>query len=250
MALETAPELPEISPVSDANTVKSDAQAHLLAAAYDDSSFAPPSRSAEDSSKGIQVAGPVPAGLMLELPRLNAESTDGGDAQVHLVGAGDNLKSFSPRRLAAIANSDVNTSAPGNTVPLDARFAPGYRVPDHVQCASTVSDWLIESGVISPRDFQIRVKDMNRLLAAKFGAPERLSGNLDLSDFPKGSIGFITGVGNSAGGNHIALFERRGDSVSIVHNKNGTVVREDIKDKFFSSSGRPRYSDMRIFRLK
>lgn len=256
MALETAPEIPEFSQGSDSSDVKAGAQARLLASAYDDQSFAPPTRETDDTSRGIQVAGPVPAGLMLQLPRLNVEadtySDNGGegDAKVHLVGAGDQLRNFNPRKLASIANGDVNTSSPGNRVPRDARIMPGYRVPEHVQCASTVSDWLIESGVLSSRDYQIRVKDMNRVLAAKFGRPEQLSGNFDLSDFPRGTIGFITGVGNSRGGNHIALVERRGNDVFIVHNKNGTVVREDIKDKFYTSSGRPRYNDIRLFRLK
>lgn len=157
--------------------------------------------------------------------------------------------SFSVRDLAREAHESIGSNKLGNVVPDDAREFAGYDVPADVKCASTASTWLIERGAMSPRDFKIRVKDLNSYLSRNFGPPRQLTGNFDISKFPQGPIGFISGTGGPGGSNHIAFVERQGDNVYIIHNNNGTVVRENINEKFYTKDGRPRYGNMKLFAL-
>lgn len=153
-------------------------------------------------------------------------------------------------RLSDLSNDAVGRTDQGARVPSDARRFAGYEVPRHNKCASTVSEWLISSGVMNQRDFQIRVKDMNSYLAQRFGPGKELDGKFDLNDYPEGPVGFISATGQHRNGsNHIAFVEREGDNVYIIHNKAGKVVKEDIRDKFYTSDGRPRYKDMQLFNL-
>ncbi|MBZ0184912.1 MAG: hypothetical protein K8F91_01580, partial [Candidatus Obscuribacterales bacterium] len=117
-----------------------------------------------------------------------------------------------------------------------------------LKCASTVSTWLIEAGFMDRRDLKIRVTDMNDYLKENFSSQTRLNGNLDLSKFPQGPIGFISASEHfNDGSNHIAFVERQGDNIFIVHNKNGVVTREDIEEKFYSKDGKPRYGNIRLY---
>ncbi|MCA9802255.1 MAG: hypothetical protein KC777_09725 [Cyanobacteria bacterium HKST-UBA02] len=156
---------------------------------------------------------------------------------------------FSVRDLAREAHESIGSSKLGNVVPDNAREFAGDDVPAGLKCASTASTWLIDMGAMSPRDFKIRVKDMNSYLSSHFGRPQQLNGNFDISKFPQGPIGFISGTDGPGGSNHIAFVERQGDRVYIIHNNNGTVRRQDIHEKFYTSDGRPRYGNMKLFAL-
>ena len=148
--------------------------------------------------------------------------------------------------LVSAIKSSVGRSDLGNRAPANAREFANYRVPEHLQCASSISDLLISQGLMRPQDYKIRVRDLNPVLARMYPTTQ-LNGNFDINDFPPGSRGFISGTDSN---NHVGYFERSGDSVFIIHNKNGVMVREDIKDKFYSSNGRPEYRNMKIFRMK
>ena len=180
----------------------------------------------------------APGGAMSNFGEVLQLTDKGENDLVHLALSGSNLVSAIK---ASVDRYDL-----GNRVPSDARRFANYKVPENLQCASSMSDILIDEGYMNSRDYKIRVRDLNKDLARLFPS-QRLRGKFDLNDFPPGSKGFISGLGRR---NHVGYFERVGDSVVIIHNKNGKIVQENIDDKFYSSSGNPRYADMRIFRIQ
>lgn len=152
--------------------------------------------------------------------------------------------------LSRIAHKAVGSSEYGNKVPSAAAEFKGETVPPNLKCASTSSQWLVEAGVMTNRDFKIRVGDMVKLLPEKGFTKVPLSGNLDLSKFPDGPIGFITGRGNyEDGSNHIGFIEKRNGQLRVIHNDyhTGKVVDQDIKQKFYTADGKPAYRDMSMF---
>lgn len=254
MAIESTNHAPEY-PVAKDTTQSDRAGSHLLASAYGEQSFAPHSGSREVSSdNGIQVASALSAGiwtgLQTDFQRDGGIMTDASTEQPEVILAGFTGR-MNVGKLRDVANEAVNRTDLGNVVPRNARNYAGEKVPAANQCASTLSDLLIKAEFITSRDYQIRVTDMVGLLNGKVGRPAVLSGNFDKNDFPDGSIGIIAGMGHSRNGsNHIAIVERHGDKVSIIHNNGGRVVRQDITDKFYYRDGSPRYSDMRLFKLR
>lgn len=238
------------------DTAQSDrTSSHLLASAYGEQSFAPPSDRREASSdNGIQVASALSAGiwtgLQKDAQRDAGTMTDASPEQPEVILAGY-TGGLSGAKLRDAAHAAVNRTDLGNVVPRDARKYAGYRVPQADQCTSSLSDMLETSGFLSSRDYQIRVKDMVNLLSDRLGAPDRLSGKFDKNDFPDGSVGIISGTGHYRNGtNHIAVVERHGNDITIIHNKNGKIVRENLADKFYYRDGSPRYADMRLFKLR
>jgi len=152
--------------------------------------------------------------------------------------------------LSRAAHNAVGSGAYGNRVPKTASEFRNEEIPPNLKCASTSSQWLVEAGVITNRDFKIRVDDMIKLLPEKGFTKVALKGPLDLSKFPDGPIGFITGRGNyEDDSNHIGFIEKRDGQLRVIHNnyRTGRVVDQDIKEKFYTSSGRPAYRDMSMF---
>ncbi|MBI1269944.1 hypothetical protein GC174_05885 [bacterium] len=255
MAIESSTDSPEVPLGKDA--AQSDrAGSHLLASAYEEHSF---TQGADDrvvsSDNGIQVASAalsagIWTGLQNDAQRDGGGMTDASPEQPELILAGSTGE-LSAGKLREAAHAAVNRTDLGNVVPRDARNFAGYRVPEADQCASSLSEMLETAGFLSSRDYQIRVKDMVNLLSNRLGPPDRLSGNFDRDDFPDGAVGIISGTGHFRNGtNHIAVVERNGNDISIIHNKNGKIVRENIADKFYYRDGSPRYSDMRLFKLR
>ncbi len=152
--------------------------------------------------------------------------------------------------LSRAAHKAIGSGAYGNKVPSSAAEFAGESVPQNVKCASTSSQWLVEAGMMTNRDFKIRVSDMIKMLPGKGFSQVPLSGNLDLSKFPDGPIGFITGRGNyDDGSNHIGFIEKRDGQLRVIHNDyhTGKVVDQDIKQKFYTADGKPAYRDMSMF---
>ena len=254
MAIESTNHAPEY-PVAKDTTQSDRAGSHLLASAYGEQSFAPPSERRESSSEnGIQVASALSAGiwtgLQRDAQRDGATMTDASPEQPEVILAGY-TGGLSAAKLRDAAHAAVNRTDLGNVVPRDSRKYANYKVPRADQCTSSLSDMLKTTGFLSSRDYQIRVKEMVGLLSDRLGAPDRLSGNFDKNDFPDGSVGIISGTGHFRNGtNHIAVVERNGNDVTIIHNKNGKIVRENLADKFYYRDGSPRYADMRLFKLR
>lgn len=153
-------------------------------------------------------------------------------------------------RLAITARRSVDKWELGNKVPSKASDFANYKVPNGVQCASTMSDMFMESGIMDAQDYKIRVKDLIPYMSKELGKPQALKGDFDINNFPEGAIGVITGTGHYRNGtNHVGFVEREGNDVFIIHNKNGKVVREDIKNKFYNSKGKPKYRNLKLFKM-
>lgn len=227
--------------------------ANLMASAYGDNSFIPSAKTDFSPDSGVQIAAAFSSGIWNSARDLKQTMSDAPslEAEIIKVGTYSNLKGSFSRNLWDTANANVGKTDLGNRVPASASEHAGYKVPAEVQCSSTLSELMIAAKLMNPKDYKIRVTDMNNYLTRKFGAGERLSGNFDISDFPDGKVAVISATGKiSNGSNHIALLERQGNNVFIVHNKNGRLVREDVRDKFYSRDGAPKYSNMRLFKLE
>lgn len=181
MAIESTNHAPEY-PVAKDTTQNDIAGSHLLASAYGEQSFAPPSERRESSSEnGIQVASALSAGiwtgLQRDAQRDGGTMTDASPEQPEVILAGLTGKLY-VGKLRDAANDAVNRTDLGNVVPRNARNYAGEKVPPSNQCASTLSDLLINAGLITSRDYQIRVTDMVGLLNGKVADPKYSQANL------------------------------------------------------------------------
>lgn len=152
--------------------------------------------------------------------------------------------------LSRVAHEAVGSNEYGNKVPSNATQFANMDVPQNLKCASTSSEWLIDIGMMTNKDYKIRVADMIKLLPEKGFKQVPLSGDLDLSKFPDGPIGFITGRGNyEDGSSHIGFIEKRNGELRVIHNnyETGKVVDQNIKEKFYSEAGKPAYRHMNMF---
>lgn len=159
---------------------------------------------------------------------------------------------FTADHLKRVVENSIGLTNLGTKVPDDAAILPGFEVDKRVKCATTSSEWLVEMGLMSNEEFQLRVNDFVELLPGKGFHEQVLHGKLDPKQFPEGPIGFIVGQGMARdGSNHIAYAERRGDTIRIVHNDwaTGKVVDQKVQDVFYDKDGQPRYDDLTLFVL-
>lgn len=185
--------------------------------------------------------------LAMGLPRI----TDFGSRRPEFteVAARDTRRATA-QDLIDVARDSVGSDQFGNQVPSDAKDFKNFRVPPNLKCASTSSEWLISIGMMTNREYKIRVEDMMTLLPQKGFTNTRLTGDFDLSKFPDGPIGFITGRGKyEDGSNHIGVIEKRNGELRVIHNnyRTGRVVDEDIREKFYTADGKPAYRDLQLF---
>jgi hypothetical protein len=187
-----------------------------------------------DKSKGIELAA-------MALPSDVLTVSDRGGAHGKHATADD---------LAQAAHDAVGSGKYGNKVPSSAAEFKGYEVPPNLKCASTSSEWLIQIGMMSNKEYKIRVDDMMKLLPEKGFTKVGLKGDLDLSKFPDGPIGFITGRGQTEdGSSHIGFIEKRNGELRVIHNNyhTGKVVDQDIKEKFYKPNGKPAYRELNLY---
>lgn len=162
---------------------------------------------------------------------------------------------FTPRQASAVdlqrlAHSSVGRTDLGKRSPANAETFPNYKVPPNVKCAATSSEWLVKLGVISNRDYKIRVNDITDVLSQKGFSRSNLSGNLDVSKFPDGPIGFIVGKGQKGdASSHIGYVEKMNGKINIIHNRVGKVVKQDISEKFYNKDGTPAYRELDLYRF-
>lgn len=172
------------------------------------------------------------------------------DASAH--GKAPEAHDFTADHLKRVVEQSIGRSNLGTRVPDEAENLPGFKVDKRVKCATTSSQWLVEMGLMSNKEFQLKVNDFVELLPTKGFHKQELHGKLDPKQFPEGPIGFIVGQGlGHDGSNHIAYAERRGDSIRIVHNdwSTGKVVDQKVQDVFYDKSGQPRYEDLNLYVL-
>lgn len=159
---------------------------------------------------------------------------------------------FTADHLKRVVEHSIGHTNLGTKVPDDAANLPGFKVDKRVKCATTSSQWLVEMGLMSNKEFQLKVNDFVDLLPGKGFHKQELHGKLDPKQFPEGPIGFIVGQGlGHDGSNHIAYAERRGDTIRIVHNDwaTGKVVDQKVQDVFYDKAGQPRFDDLTLFVL-
>ncbi|MDZ4833735.1 MAG: hypothetical protein SGJ27_08130 [Candidatus Melainabacteria bacterium] len=155
--------------------------------------------------------------------------------------------------LARVAHNAIGSDQFGNKVPSTAAEYRNETIPKNLKCASTSSQWLVDIGAMTNRDFKIRVDDLMKILPAKGFDKVPLRGNLDISKFPDGPIGFITGQDKyEDDSNHIGFIEKRNGELHVIHNnyKTGKVVDQEIKEKFYNADGTPAYRQMNLFVFK
>ncbi len=100
------------------------------------------------------------------------------------------------------------------------------------------------------RDYKIQVNQMMDLLPQLGFKQVRLNGDLDLSKFPDGPIGFITGRKQTGdGSSHIGFIEKVNGQLRVIHNnyETGRVVDQNIKEKFYKPDGKPAYKELNMF---
>lgn len=156
------------------------------------------------------------------------------------------------RRLQDAAHRSVGSAEYGNKVPRDAKEFANMDIPQNLQCASSSSDWLIEAGLMNRRDYKINVVGLDKWLGENGFKRVPLSGNFDISKFPDGPIGFISGKGNvEDGSNHVGFVEKRNGEVRVIHNnwRTGRVVDQNINEKFYDENGKPKYRNMSLYIL-
>lgn len=154
--------------------------------------------------------------------------------------------------LMSAARDSVGESKLGNRVPKGASEFAGMVIEQNVQCASTSSDWLMQSGFMRERDYKISVTGLSQWLGEHGFRRVPLSGDFDISKFPDGPIGFIAGTRNvSDGSNHIGFIEKRNGEVRVIHNnwRTGAVVDQNINEKFYDADGKPQYKNMSLYIL-
>ena len=151
-----------------------------------------------------------------------------------------------PNALESVGSSDY-----GNLVPEGAKHA-GFAIDKSVKCASTLSQWLVKAGIIDRSSFQFRVKSLMTVLEDKGLTGKELTGDLKSEDFVSGNIYVIAATGQLANGrNHIGLAFRSEGEVKIIDNdsSSGKVILRDVDDKFYSKSGTPLYSNIKLYNL-
>lgn len=179
-----------------------------------------------------------------------------GDGQPELIQVADrrtsNRSGGTADALMSAARDSVGESKLGNRVPKGASEFAGMVIEQNVQCASTSSDWLMQSGFMRERDYKISVTGLSQWLGEHGFRRVPLSGDFDISKFPDGPIGFIAGTRNvSDGSNHIGFIEKRNGEVRVIHNnwRTGAVVDQNINEKFYDENGKPQYKNMSLYIL-